>query len=193
MNLLDADRHGPTREEADALAAPLPPLSPRGVYWAATRASLRFGGLLAEGIRLGHETGFDSGSTLDYVYRNQANGRTPLGRWIDRAYLDAIGWRGIRQRKLDVEALLREAIARLGGAGSAGAHRRRRRRIRTLRARRGRRVAAASRIDPAARLQRAQRRARRGAHRRSEGWRASRGSSTATRSTARALRHIRPG
>jgi SAM-dependent methyltransferase len=116
-NLIEADQYGPTREEADALAAPLARLSPRGLYWAATRASLRFGGLLAEGIRLGHATGFDSGSTLDYIYLNQASGRTPLGRWIDRTYLDAIGWRGIRQRKLDVEALLREAIARLRTIG----------------------------------------------------------------------------
>jgi alpha-beta hydrolase superfamily lysophospholipase len=117
-NLLDADQHGPTREEADALAAPLPALSPRGLYWSATRASLGFGGLLADGVRLGHATGFDSGSTLDYIYRNQANGRTPLGRSIDRTYLDAIGWRGIRQRKLDVEALLREAAARLRATGA---------------------------------------------------------------------------
>ena len=119
VDLVDADQHGPTREEADALAAPLSTLSPRGLYWAAMRASLRFGGLLAVGVRLGHTTGFDSGSTLDYIYRNQANGRTPLGRWIDRTYLDAIGWRGIRQRKLDVEALLREAIARLRSAGAS--------------------------------------------------------------------------
>lgn len=117
-NLLDADQHGTTCEEADALAAPLPLLSPRGIYWAATRASLRFGGLLADGIRLGRETGFDSGGSLDYIYRNQAGGRTRLGRWIDRTYLDAIGWRGIRQRKLDIEALLRDAIARLGDAGA---------------------------------------------------------------------------
>ena len=118
VNLLDADLHGPTREEADALAAPLPALSPRGLYWAATRANLRFGGLLADGIRLGHATGFDSGSTLDYVYRDRASGRTPFGRWIDRTYLDAIGWRGIRQRKLDIEAMLREAIFRLRSAGA---------------------------------------------------------------------------
>jgi alpha-beta hydrolase superfamily lysophospholipase len=118
VELADADQHGSTREEADALAAPLLPLSPRGIYWAATRASLRFGGLLADGVRLGHATGFDSGSTLDYIYRNQANGRTPLGRWIDRAYLNAIGWCGIRQRKLDIEELLREAIARLRAAGA---------------------------------------------------------------------------
>jgi alpha-beta hydrolase superfamily lysophospholipase/SAM-dependent methyltransferase len=118
VNLVDADQHGPTREEADALAAPLHPLSPRGMYWTATRASMRFGALLADGVGLGYATGFDSGSTLDYIYRNQANGHTPLGRWIDRTYLDAIGWRGIRQRKLDIEALLGEAIARLRAAGA---------------------------------------------------------------------------
>ncbi len=116
-NLLDADQHGFTREEADALAAPLPALSPRGLYWSFTRAGLRFGGLLADGVRLGHATGFDSGSTLDYVYRNCASGRSPVGRHIDRTFLDAIGWRGIRQRKLDVEALLRDAIVRLRAAG----------------------------------------------------------------------------
>src|SRR5205823_4201253 len=88
-----------------------------GMYWAATRANLKVGGLLAEGIRLGHATGFDSGATLDYVYRNRATGSSPLGRLIDRTYLDAIGWRGIRQRKLDVEALLREAALRLRAAG----------------------------------------------------------------------------
>jgi len=116
-NLADADQYGATREEADALAAPLPALTPRGIYWAATRASLRFGALLADGVRLGHVTGFDSGSTLDYIYRNEARGRAFLGRWIDRTYLDAIGWRGVRQRKLDVEDLLREAMARLQAAG----------------------------------------------------------------------------
>src|SRR6185436_19893524 len=69
--------------------------------------------LLSEGIRLGHETGFDSGSTLDYVYRNEARGRTPIGRLIDRIYLESIGWRGIRHRKQHVEELLREAMRRL--------------------------------------------------------------------------------
>lgn len=115
--LTDADEGGPTREEADALAAPLPPWSPRGLYWAATRASLRVGGLLSDGVRLGHQTGFDSGATLDYVYRNQAGGRTRLGRRIDRTYLESIGWRGIRRRKLHVEELLRRSIAERRAAG----------------------------------------------------------------------------
>jgi len=110
VDLTQAHRSGYTKDESDALARPLPPLSPRGMYWAATRASMKLGGALSDGVHLGHETGFDSGSTLDYVYRNTASGKGPIGRLIDRNYLDSIGWRGIRQRKLHVEELLREAM-----------------------------------------------------------------------------------
>jgi alpha-beta hydrolase superfamily lysophospholipase len=116
-DLRGADARGFTKEEADSLAAPLPRWSPRGLYWSATRAALRIGGMLSEGIRLGHETGFDSGSTLDYVYRNRPAGRTLFGRWIDAVYLSSIGWRGVRQRKLHVEELLRRAIADTHAAG----------------------------------------------------------------------------
>ncbi len=52
-SLQDADRHGPTRTEADRLASPLPMLSPRGLFWAATRAGLKLGGTLSEGNRVG--------------------------------------------------------------------------------------------------------------------------------------------
>jgi Putative methyltransferase len=110
VSLLDADRVSYTRDEADALASPLPPLSPRGLYWAAMRLAMRVGGRLSAGIELGHTTGFDSGSTLDYVYRNQPQGAGPLGRLIDRGYLESIGWRGIRQRKIHVEELVRAAM-----------------------------------------------------------------------------------
>ena len=106
-SLLDADRSGYTRDEADALASPLPLMSPRGFYWAVARLNMRIGGLVSEGVALGHRTGFDSGSTLDYVYRNEPRGAGPVGRFIDRNYLESIGWRGIRQRKLNVEELLR--------------------------------------------------------------------------------------
>jgi hypothetical protein len=118
-SLRDADRWGYTRDEADAIATPLSPVSPRGAYWAMTRASLKLGGFLSRGVRLGHLTGFDSGSTLDYVYRNEAQGLGPIGRAVDRNYLDSIGWRGIRQRKLHVEELIRVAMARLREAGTA--------------------------------------------------------------------------
>ncbi len=113
--LRDADLSGFTRDEADALASPLPPWSPRGIYWRLTRLGLRLGGRLSRGIRLGHETGFDSGSTLDYVYRNAPAGTGAVGRAMDRNYLDSPGWRGIRQRKLHVEELLRDGMARLRG------------------------------------------------------------------------------
>lgn len=112
-SLLDADKSGASCAEAESLAAPLPRNSPRELYWRATRAGLRLGKGFSEGVKLGFDTGFDSGSTLDYVYRNQPTGKGKLGELIDQNYLSAIGWRGIRQRKLHVEELLREAIRRL--------------------------------------------------------------------------------
>jgi alpha-beta hydrolase superfamily lysophospholipase len=117
LPLLDADRMGYTRDEADVLASPLPLASARGLYWALMRLNMRLGGLLSEGVALGHKTGFDSGSTLDYVYRNEPRGTGRLGRLIDRNYLESIGWRGIRQRKLNIEELLREAMGLLREKG----------------------------------------------------------------------------
>ena len=70
-------------------------------------------GRLSRGVRLGLRTGFDSGKTLDYVYENQPQGALLLGKWIDRAYLNSIGWRGIRQRRTNLEKLLQEAIGRV--------------------------------------------------------------------------------
>jgi len=116
-DLRHAHRQGATFDEAQALAQPLAALSPRGLYWQAYRANMKLGGLLSEGVALGHRTGFDSGSTLDYVYRNTPAGAGPLGRLIDRQYLDAIGWKGIRQRKRHIEELLRATLARLQAAG----------------------------------------------------------------------------
>jgi SAM-dependent methyltransferase len=61
---------------------------------------------LSTGIRIGHQHGFDSGVMLDYVYDNRAHGTTFAGRLIDRVYLDAPGWTGIRNRG----ALIRSVI-----------------------------------------------------------------------------------
>ncbi|TRO21723.1 alpha/beta fold hydrolase [Ectopseudomonas mendocina] len=118
-SLLDADRLGATCAEAEELAAPLPKNSLRDLYWRATRASMRLGSTLSAGVKLGFDTGFDSGSTLDYVYRNQPTGKGALGRLIDQNYLDSIGWRGIRQRKLHAEELLRLAMSKLREANRA--------------------------------------------------------------------------
>ncbi len=112
-SLLDADRHGYTKDEETRNSQPLPALSPKNIPFALTRLSMRTLGRLSEGIRLGIGAGFDSGATLDYVYRNEARGITPLGRFIDRNYLDAIGWRGIRVRKAHLEQAIAMAAARL--------------------------------------------------------------------------------
>jgi alpha-beta hydrolase superfamily lysophospholipase len=117
VDLTGADRHGFTKDEADALRQSPPRNSPRDLYWRATRGVLRFGATLSDGLRVGRAAGFDSGRMLDYVYRNVASGRTSLGRLFDRIYLDSVGWRGIRQRKLDVEELLVEATSRLRADG----------------------------------------------------------------------------
>lgn len=116
--LRDADRIGFTRREADRLATPLPALSARGIYWRATRLGLRIGGWFSKGIRIGRKTGFDSGAMLDYVYRNKPQGPTFLGRALDKAYLNSIGWKGIRQRKVHIEELLRRAIDGVAAEGT---------------------------------------------------------------------------
>jgi alpha-beta hydrolase superfamily lysophospholipase/SAM-dependent methyltransferase len=113
--LLHADDAGYTKREYEALTRPAGAL--KSASFAAQRISLKSVGKLSRGVRLGWESGFDSGRSLDYVYENQARGDLGLGRLIDRVYLDSPGWRGIRQRKLHLEKLLREAMQRVRAAG----------------------------------------------------------------------------
>jgi alpha-beta hydrolase superfamily lysophospholipase/SAM-dependent methyltransferase len=109
--LTRADEGGFTRTEFDRLRAP------GCVKWKLARGAMRTFGRLSTGIRLGYASGFDSGATLDYVYENKPRGYTPLGRLIDRNYLNSIGWRGIRQRKENLERLLRRTVRDLHAAG----------------------------------------------------------------------------
>lgn len=113
VDLAKAHLSGFTRDEADRLASPLDFLSPRGFYWAMSRAGISLGAMLSKGMATGMRTGFDSGSTLDYVYENEARGAGPLGRLVDRIFLNAVGWQGIRQRKLHLQETIAEAAARL--------------------------------------------------------------------------------
>ena len=116
-SLLDADQQGYTHDEAAKNRLPLPALSPKNLQYAFTRLSMRTLGRSAQGIRLGLATGFDSGATLDYVYQNQAQGTPLLGKLIDRNYLDAIGWRGIRIRKTHLEQAIAYAARQLNATG----------------------------------------------------------------------------
>jgi hypothetical protein len=108
--LLDADKRGYTFDEYRSLYRPLRPLSPKWIVYKVVGLFLGTLGRLSAGIRLGWESGFNSGRTLDYVYRNQRAGTTPLGRFIDRQYLNGIGWRGIRVRRQLLERAVRQAI-----------------------------------------------------------------------------------
>ncbi|RFB91992.1 hypothetical protein B5K08_17075 [Rhizobium leguminosarum bv. trifolii] len=116
-DLRTAHIQGYTKDEADRLASPLDATSPRGIYWLLSRLNIKLGALVSEGIRTGVKTGFDSGSTLDYVYENKPRGLGPGGRAIDKVFLEAIGWRGIRQRKLHLQELIDRALQRLKAAG----------------------------------------------------------------------------
>ncbi len=110
--LRDADKTGYTKAEFDRLSAPLPPLSAKRLQFAAMRGVMQSIGRLSRGVRIGWRHGFDSGPSLDYVYENRARGWTPLGRLLDRLYLDTIGWATIRRRKIHLEQLLEATIAK---------------------------------------------------------------------------------
>jgi hypothetical protein len=72
-------------------------------------------GRTSKGIRTGYQYGFDSGMMLDYVYVNRSQGVLGVGRLIDRAYLNAVGWRAIRARGALLRRTLRAEIDRRPG------------------------------------------------------------------------------
>lgn len=116
-SLLNAHQTGYTWQEYQSLTTPLPAFSPKRWQFALTRLGLKVGAWLSDGIKLGVQTGFDSGSTLDYVYRNRASGFTPFGKLVDWFYLNSIGWRGIRLRKQHLETLLAQTMAKVAASG----------------------------------------------------------------------------
>lgn len=79
-------------------------------WFALQRRLLRRFGHLSDGMQIGLTHGFDSGESLDYVYRNQAGGRWVIGKLMDRAYLDAVGWKGVRMRKMQLQQMLAQQI-----------------------------------------------------------------------------------
>ncbi len=70
-------------------------------------------GFISKGMKLGLQYGFDSGISLDYIYRNKPQGCLGIGKFIDKGYLNAIGWRGIRIRKQNLIATIEERIMEL--------------------------------------------------------------------------------
>lgn len=113
LDLSHADQIGQSCSIAEKYSEALPKKSFAHFYWSLAQYNLRLGSSVSDGLKLGHQTGFDSGSTLDYVYRNTPASRHWLGRMIDRQYLNAVGWKGIRVRKHHIEILLKQVIERL--------------------------------------------------------------------------------
>ena len=111
LSLRRADRYGYTWEEYERLKLR------GGPQFVVLRAALRLAGRFSNGIELGWQSGFDSGRSLDYVYQNRPQGSSRFGKYIDTNYLKSIGWRGIRQRKANLEEALRRVIEMLHAAG----------------------------------------------------------------------------
>ncbi len=110
-SLRHADRYGHTWEEYERLKLR------GGPQFLVAKAGVKLAGRLSKGIEIGWSRGFDSGMSLDYVYENIPQGKSRLGELIDANYLNSIGWRGIRQRKINLEKALRRAIEETHAAG----------------------------------------------------------------------------
>ncbi|MEX6493535.1 bifunctional alpha/beta hydrolase/class I SAM-dependent methyltransferase [Fusobacterium animalis] len=102
-----------SRKEYERIALKEYPLNEK-IFYSIQKFSMRTFGFLSKGMNLGLKYGFDSGISLDYIYKNQANGKLLIGKFIDRFYLNQIGWRGVRERKKNLLSLIEEKINSLG-------------------------------------------------------------------------------
>jgi len=107
-NELSNDKRGPSFEEFEALKRPSS--FPLNFTEYISKLSLKVGSKLSKGLSIGQEHGYDSGVMLDHVYKNEPQGVSFIGRIIDRLYLDAIGWRGIRIRGASLSSLLAKSM-----------------------------------------------------------------------------------
>src|SRR5216110_3549438 len=103
-SFINADKSGYTAHEHESLK------NNGSGKFAVARAGLKVARRLSRGVEIGWRCGFDSGLSLDYVYKNEPHGSSALGRVIDKSYLNSIGWRGIRQRKANLNKTLRDLI-----------------------------------------------------------------------------------
>ena len=109
---LDISSREFSRKEYERIGLEEYPLSEK-IFYSIQKFSMRTFGFLSKGMSLGLKYGFDSGISLDYIYKNQANGKLLLGKFIDRFYLNQIGWAGVRERKKNLLTLIEEKINNL--------------------------------------------------------------------------------
>ncbi|ERT34739.1 MULTISPECIES: bifunctional alpha/beta hydrolase/class I SAM-dependent methyltransferase [Fusobacterium] len=110
---LDVSPREFSRKEYERIALKEYPLTEK-IFYSIQKFSMRTFGFLSKGMSLGLKYGFDSGISLDYIYKNQVNGKLLIGKFIDRFYLNQIGWRGVRERKKNLLSLIEEKITSLG-------------------------------------------------------------------------------
>ena len=110
---LDVSPREFSRKEYERIALKEYPLTEK-IFYSIQKFSMRTFGFLSKGMSLGLKYGFDSGISLDYIYKNQVNGKLLIGKFIDRFYLNQIGWRGVRERKKNLLSLIEEKINSLG-------------------------------------------------------------------------------
>ena len=110
---LDTSSREFSRKEYERIALKEYPLNEK-IFYSIQKFSMRTFGFLSKGMSLGLKYGFDSGISLDYIYKNQANGKLLIGKFIDRFYLNQIGWAGVRERKKNLLTLIEEKINNLG-------------------------------------------------------------------------------
>lgn len=113
FNYQQEDNFSPSADEWRTLQAPPANYSLLGLSYRLLRIGMNTLGRCSKGVRIGFDTGFDSGSTLDYVYRNQPQGSALIGKFIDYNYLNSIGWKGIRVRKQHIEQLIVKGVEQL--------------------------------------------------------------------------------
>ena len=102
-----------SRKEYERIALKEYPLNEK-IFYSIQKLSMRTFGFLSKGMSLGLKYGFDSGISLDYIYKNRANGKLLIGKFMDRFYLNQIGWAGVRERKKNLLTLIEEKINNLG-------------------------------------------------------------------------------
>ena len=112
VSFLKAHEQGYTYVEYQKLLFQSPGLL-KSCFYGLQRITMSLLGRLSKGIQVGLLTGFDSGLSLDHVYKNKAQGITFIGRLIDYFYINQLGWRGIRGRKVHIQEALEEGINKL--------------------------------------------------------------------------------
>ena len=110
---LDTSPREFSRKEYERIALEEYPLTEK-IFYSIQKFSMKAFGFLSKGMSLGLKYGFDSGISLDYIYKNRANGKLLIGKFMDRFYLNQIGWAGVRERKKNLLNLIEEKINNLG-------------------------------------------------------------------------------